>query len=174
MKVIQRFRGILCRGTIGKLYNLISFSKYMKVTRKYYRKQGVNLTKPNYIHPTVYIDSHNYGLISIGDGTTISMNVVLLCHDYSITNALKASGYIPTKGFPHFEKEISIGNNCFIGANAMLLPGTVLGDNCIVGAGAIVKGKYPDNCIIVGNPAKVIANTIEWTKKKQQLKDWGT
>lgn len=49
----------------------------------------------------------------------------------------------------------------------------MIGKNSIVGAGAVVKGEFPDNSIIAGNPAHVIANTIEWAEKKIELKDWG-
>lgn len=49
-----------------------------------------------------------------------------------------------------------IGKNCFIGCNSIILKGTVLGDGCVVGAGAVVCGKFEDNCVIAGNPAKVI------------------
>ena len=53
-------------------------------------------------------------------------------------------------------REIHIGKNCFIGCNTIILKGTVLGDGCVVGAGAVVSGKFEDNCVITGNPAKVI------------------
>lgn len=53
-------------------------------------------------------------------------------------------------------KEIRIGKNCFIGCNSIILKGTVLGDGCVVGAGAVVSGIFEDNCVIAGNPAKVI------------------
>lgn len=53
-------------------------------------------------------------------------------------------------------REVVIGKNCFIGCNALILKGTVLGDNCVVGAGAVVSGKFEDNCVIAGNPARVI------------------
>ena len=49
-----------------------------------------------------------------------------------------------------------IGKNCFIGCNSIILKGTVLGDGCVVGAGAVVCGKFEDNCVIAGNPARVI------------------
>ena len=52
--------------------------------------------------------------------------------------------------------EIEIGNNVWIGLNAIILKGTKIGDNSVVGAGAIVKGNFPPNSIIVGNPAKVV------------------
>ena len=53
-------------------------------------------------------------------------------------------------------REIKIGKNCFIGCNSIILKGTVLGDGCVVGAGAVVCGKFEDNCVIAGNPARVI------------------
>lgn len=51
---------------------------------------------------------------------------------------------------------ITIGDDCFIGMNSIILKGTTLGNNVIVGAGSVVHGTYPDNCIIAGNPAKII------------------
>ena len=53
-------------------------------------------------------------------------------------------------------KPIVIGNDCFIGTNSIILKGTTLGNNVIVGAGSVVHGNFPDNCIIAGNPAKII------------------
>ncbi|MGB0855177.1 MAG: CatB-related O-acetyltransferase [Pikeienuella sp.] len=49
-----------------------------------------------------------------------------------------------------------IGNDCWIGAGAMILPETTLGDGVIVGAGAVVRGRVPDYTIIAGNPAKTL------------------
>ncbi|MCR5742933.1 MAG: acyltransferase [Lachnospiraceae bacterium] len=53
-------------------------------------------------------------------------------------------------------KDIIIGDDCFIGCNALILKGTVLGRGCVVGAGAVVCGKFEDDCVIAGNPARVI------------------
>ena len=52
---------------------------------------------------------------------------------------------------------IIIGDNCWFGANVIILPGVKIGNNCIIGAGSVVTKKFiEDNCIIAGNPAKVI------------------
>lgn len=51
---------------------------------------------------------------------------------------------------------MKIGNDCWIGAKATILDGTVIGDHCIVAAGAVVKGVFPDNVIIGGVPARII------------------
>jgi acetyltransferase-like isoleucine patch superfamily enzyme len=54
------------------------------------------------------------------------------------------------------QSPIIIGKDCWIGTNAVILPGVVLGDNVIVGAGAVVTHSFPDNTIIAGVPAKII------------------
>lgn len=55
-------------------------------------------------------------------------------------------------------KGIKIGNDCWIGAKTTFLDGAEIGNGCIVAAGAVVRGKFPDNSIIGGIPAKVIKN----------------
>jgi acetyltransferase-like isoleucine patch superfamily enzyme len=55
------------------------------------------------------------------------------------------------------EKPIKIGKNCWIGANAVILPRVELGDNVIVAANALVTKRFPANSIIAGNPARLIS-----------------
>lgn len=63
-------------------------------------------------------------------------------------------------------KKTFIGENCFIGAGAVINAGTILGKQCIVGANAVVSGLYPDYCVIVGAPGRIVkkydTNTKEW------------
>ena len=54
-----------------------------------------------------------------------------------------------------------IGNNCFIGGAVIILPGVHIGNNCIVGAGSVVTKNVPDNCIVAGNPARIIRKNIK-------------
>ncbi|OYQ33333.1 hypothetical protein CHU92_13030 [Flavobacterium cyanobacteriorum] len=53
-------------------------------------------------------------------------------------------------------KGIQVGNNIWIGAKVTFLDGATVGDNCVIAAGAVVRGEFPDNCIIGGVPAKII------------------
>jgi len=53
-------------------------------------------------------------------------------------------------------KPVSIGDNCYLGYGAIVVPGVSIGDNCVIGAGAVVASDIPPNSIAVGNPARVI------------------
>lgn len=53
-------------------------------------------------------------------------------------------------------ESIIIGDNVWIGLNAIILKGTSIGDNSVISAGSIVKGHFPENSLISGNPAKII------------------
>lgn len=53
-------------------------------------------------------------------------------------------------------KEVIIGKDCFVGCNTLILKGSKIGDGSVVGAGSVVAGIFPSNCVIAGNPAKII------------------
>lgn len=58
------------------------------------------------------------------------------------------------------KRPVRIGDDCFIGASSIILKGTTLGRNCVVGAGSVVHGEFPDNCVIAGNPGKIIKHLV--------------
>lgn len=91
--------------------------------------------------------------ITIGDNTLVGGNAKILDNDFHPLDVEARNADIKEK---IAAKPIVIGKNCFIGCNSLILKGTVLGDGCVVGAGAVVSGKFEDNCVIAGNPARVI------------------
>ena len=57
-------------------------------------------------------------------------------------------------------------------ANSTILPGTIIEENCIIGAGTVIKGKIPKNSVVIGNPSRIVSNTLEWAEKKQMEKEY--
>lgn len=58
-------------------------------------------------------------------------------------------------------RPITIGDNCWFGANVSVMPGVTIGNNCVISAGSVVTKDMPDNSIIMGVPAKVIREVEE-------------
>lgn len=103
-------------------------------------------TSPGYSFGN-YISAH-VGTIYIGDYTQIAPNVGIISQNHSLTDNRKYEA-----------KDVKIGNYCWIGMGAIILPGVHLGDYTIVAAGAIVSKSFHDGfCVIAGNPAKIIKN----------------
>ena len=101
----------------------------------------------NFQHFGCYFSNANYGKITIGHNTWIAPNVGIITTNHSLSDVNKHE--IP--------EDVYIGNKCWLGMNVMILPGVRLGDNTIVGAGSVVTKSFEQgNCVIAGNPAKVI------------------
>lgn len=60
-----------------------------------------------------------------------------------------------------YNKPVTLGNNVWLGAGVIILPGVTIGDNSIVGAGSVVTHDVPTDTIVVGNPAKVLRKITE-------------
>lgn len=101
----------------------------------------------NFQSPGIYLQAKGKGKITIGKGTWIAPNVGIITTNHKIGD-LKNDDEA---------KDVIIGDLCWIGMNSIILPGVTLGSNTIVGAGAVVTKSFIEgNCVIVGNPAKII------------------
>lgn len=91
------------------------------------------------------------GGLEIGDDTIIGNYVSFHPENHNFTDL-----DIPIRLQGVNGKGIKVGKNCWIGAKATFLDGAEIGNGCVVAAGALVRGKFPDNCIIGGVPAKIL------------------
>jgi sugar O-acyltransferase (sialic acid O-acetyltransferase NeuD family) len=89
--------------------------------------------------------------VTIGKGCIIYYNVIIT-HDCIIGDFVEISPAAVVLG------RCTIGSFTSIGANATILPDVQIGQNVIIGAGAVVTKDIPDNCVVYGNPAKVMRN----------------
>ena len=93
--------------------------------------------------------------IKIGENTIISDNVSIIDNDYH-------SIYDEKGNKINHSSPIIIGNNVWIGKNAIILKGVTIGDNSVIGAGSVVTKNIPSNSIAAGNPCKVIKKCYHW------------
>lgn len=103
-------------------------------------------------------------MLHIGNYVKITRNVSILCHDYSRSVWCEMGEYNNIGE----AATTRIGDNVFIGVNSTILMGSHIGNNSIVGAGALVSGKFPDDVVIAGNPAKVICTIDELYEKRKK------
>lgn len=103
---------------------------------------------------TMVDDTHIY----IGDCTMLGPNVTIATGGHPILPSLREQAY-------QFNAPIHIGQNCWIGASAVVMPGVTIGDNTVVGAGSVVTNDLPPNVVAVGNPCKVLRPINEHDKE---------
>lgn len=137
-EVVYRLRG---EYTTEKLVKM-----GMKVGKNFGRLNGVIL------------DPSHCWLIEIGDNVTMAPRVHVLCHDAS------------TKQFLDYTKigRVTIGNNVFVGAETVILPGVTIGDNVIIGANSTVTHDIPNNSVAAGTPARVLCTLEEYLDKEKK------
>lgn len=131
--------------------------KDTEVMNQYYRSGGVTIGKNCLICTPIHPHRDNC-LLEIKDDVVVSTDVTFVLHDFSASRVVKGTSNIFGR--------ITIGNNSFIGARAVIMYGVELADNTIVAAGSVVTKSFTDgNVIIGGNPAKVIGSWDDLRKK---------
>lgn len=146
MNIKENLKDII-RTIIGEVPTKRLIQRGLKVGKNFNRQQGC------------FIDPTHCWLIEIGDNVTMSIRVVLMAHDASTKKIL---------GYTKIGK-IKIGNNVFLGANTTVLPNIKIGDNSIVGANSVVTKDVPANCVVAGNPAKIICTIDEYREKNENM-----
>lgn len=127
-----------------------------------------------HVHMGSYVYS-NFGLtcvddadIYIGDKVMFGPNVVIATANHPINAELREKGY-------QYNKEVHIGNNVWIGAGAVIVPGVTIGDNSVIGGGSVVTRDIPANVVAVGNPCRVLREIGEHDRKyfyRNEEIDW--
>ena len=106
-------------------------------------------------------------MVSIGDNVVIASGVTLVTHD-EIARIFSNNDLELRHGYRHNIGKICIGNNVFIGQNAIVLPNVCIGNDVIIAAGAVVTKDIPSGGVWGGVPARQIGNTDNLRKKYLQ------
>jgi len=127
---------------IRELFRLILiFFRYFILTRVY----KMNISRTARVSFGTILDKTHPRGIHIDDETYIASGTIVFSHDFS--RGMKTNTYI--------------GKRCFLGANAIIMPGIKIGDSVLVGAGAVVTKDVPSGCIVAGNPARILRENIK-------------
>ncbi len=100
------------------------------------------------------LDKTNPRGVHIGKYSVVAFGAAILTHDW-VNNC---------------HRDVHVGDNCFIGAQAIILPGVTVGDNCIVSAASVVARDVPANSLVAGNPARVVEKNVQTTRYGIRLK----
>ena len=137
---------------VTKVLEGIKWRKMTYEERKQYniillRKRGIVIGENTDIIDTTF-DTNFPFLITIGNDCIIT-GATILCHDAShilFSNRVKIG-------------KVTVGNRCFIGMGAIVLPGVRIGDDCVIGSNSTVTKSVADDSVMVGSPARFIGKT---------------
>ena len=171
LMIYWKCRGIKC--IIGKKATICKYVRFIL------RKKGtinIGLSSTLCRSSKIVIDG---GELLIGNNTCIGENCIFNCFETiiigdNVVTADNINFITNTHNYKDISKPINeqggearpiiVGDGSWIGINSTILDGTVIGKNCVVGAHSLVKGSFPDYCVIAGAPAKIIKRYNEQNK----------
>lgn len=165
-------------------FKKIGFPSYIGPTLLVLNGRNISIGNNVRIFPGLRIECHYKGKVVIQDNTAIQQNVHITSAQETliIGKGTTVLGNVFITNIDHNYQEIGkhileqeyivkttkIGENCFIGYGAAIQAGTILGKQCVVGANSVVRGTFPDYCVIAGVPAKILKRynpeTKNWEK----------
>lgn len=120
----------------------------------------------------VYINANltlvDDGHIYVANRVMFGPNVTITTANHPIDPELRARGL-------QYNKDVWIGENAWIGAGVIILPGVHIGKNTVIGAGSIVTRDIPDHVVAVGNPCRVMREVSERDRiyfNRNEIIDW--
>ena len=137
---------------LRSIIRLILLQPYYLMLTKLYK---MDISPSSRISLGAKLDKTHPKGIHVGEESYVASGALIFSHDYA--RSLHTDTYI--------------GKQCFIGANAIIMPGLTIGDSVVVGAGSVVTKDVPSNCIVAGNPAKIIKEDIKTVKYGKLVND---
>lgn len=129
---------------------------------------GKHVFMGNYVYANFNLTLVDDGNIFIGDKVMFGPNVTVATANHPIIPELRQRAL-------QYNKDVRIGNNVWIGAGTVIVPGITIGDNSVIGAGSIVTKDVPANVVAVGNPCRILREINERDREffyKNEKIDW--
>ena len=165
---------LVCRKILQRL-NFMDRSNFAGISEVV--KELFGKSEGAFVNPPFYCDYGKH--IEVGKNFFANYNCTLLDVakiKIGVFFHVAATADIYTAGHPvhpvsrnsayEYGKEVTIGDNVWIGGNSVICPGVHIGNNVVIGAGSVVTKDIPDWCIVAGNPCKVIRKITDKDKRK--------
>tara|TARA_Y100000590_G_C15604616_1_gene971468 strand:+ start:399 stop:926 length:528 start_codon:yes stop_codon:yes gene_type:complete len=134
------------------LHHWIAYSSpHPKITIFFQRLRGVKIGNSCHISPYVLFDLIYPDKITIEDNVGIGSNTMIFAHINPTANI-----FLKDSNYPRKIESVIIKSGAWINPGCIICPGTIIGKNSILSVGSVVKGEIPDNCVVAGNPGRVI------------------
>ncbi len=163
-----------CRRTLQKL-NATDWGDFDTIDEivkgLFGESEGAHITPPFYCNYGSHIKTGknffaNYNCtildvanVTFGDNCLLAANVSIYTAGHPIHPDTRNSSF-------EYGKEVTIGDNVWIGGNSIICPGIHIGNNVVIGAGSVVTKDIPDWSIAAGNPCRVIRKITEADRRK--------
>lgn len=139
--------------------SIISKLRKWKKERRYskLRKMGMEIGQNTSFYDSFWQNGEPY-LIKVGNNCQITSGVKAFTH---------GGGQVIRNQYPKADLfgKVVIGDWVYVGNNSLIMPGVTIGSHCLIAAGSVVTKSVPDNCVVGGNPAKIISSVDEYIKR---------
>lgn len=129
---------------------------------------GRHLHFGSYVYANFNLTVVDDGEIYVGDKVMFGPNVTIATANHPIEPGLRSKAM-------QYNKAVHIGENVWVGANTVIVPGVSIGKNSVIGAGSVVTKDIPENVVAVGNPCRVLRPIGEHDREyfyKNEKIDW--
>jgi acetyltransferase-like isoleucine patch superfamily enzyme len=136
---------------------LLDLARHARDPIAYHRSKGVRIGRRcELIGTTIHTFGSEPYLVTLGDNVTVSHGVDFITHDGGLR--------VIRDQHPgaYYYAPITVGNDVFIGARSILLPGVTIGERAVVGAGAVVARDVPPGMVVAGIPARAVKPVEEY------------
>lgn len=155
--MIKRIKSFLRTLILGPRASSSSYIAYL-------RSQGMIIGDNTVIYSPTHctIDQTRPWMIEIGNNVSITQGVTILTHgyDWSVFKGMYGD-VLGSAG------SVKIGDNVFIGMNTTILKGVSIGSNVVIGANSLINKDVPNNCVVAGNPQRVICDIDSYLEKRR-------
>ena len=139
----RAFRGLCARMMLDRC------GKGVNIEHGAFFASGAGITLGD--HAGIGLDCRVAGPLVIGDDVMMAPRVTIVTQNHEVSDLSK-----PMRLQTAPKKQVVIGNDVWIGTNAVIMPGITVGDHVIIGAGAVVTKDVPDYAVVGGIPARII------------------